>query len=86
MIKEEVLSNLVVEKRNGKKVPFDGAEGLTFDRMWTDSSKDFLMDSSKNQGFPSQVQSPAWTSARLESSDRSATGPYMFYLENLSLI
>ena len=72
-----IVRNLYI---NGE-LPFDGAAGLTFDRMWTDSSKDFLMDSSKNQGFPSQVQSPVWTSARLESSDRSATGPYMFYLE-----
>lgn len=72
-----IVRNLYI---NGD-LPFDGAEGLTFDRMWTDSSKDFLMDSSKNQGFPSQEQAPAWTSARLESSDRSVTGPYMFYLE-----
>ncbi len=72
-----IVRNLYI---NGD-LPFDGAAGLTFDRMWIDSSKDFVMDSSKNQGFPSQEQNPAWTSARLESSDRSATGPYMFYLE-----
>ncbi|MCR5154782.1 MAG: extracellular solute-binding protein, partial [Lachnospiraceae bacterium] len=70
-----ILRNLLV---NGKS-PFDEAKGITFDRMWVDESKDFLMKTDENQGFPTQVQDPDWTSVQLESADRSTTGPFLFY-------
>ncbi|MCR5823453.1 MAG: extracellular solute-binding protein [Lachnospiraceae bacterium] len=72
-----IIRNL---KINGER-PFEGADGLTFDRMWIDESKSFLMDTSKNHGFPSQIQSPEPTFTRLESTDRSVTGPFLFYFE-----
>ncbi|MBP5248843.1 MAG: extracellular solute-binding protein [Lachnospiraceae bacterium] len=63
------------------KLPFAGAAGITFDRMWVDESKGFLMQTDRNQGFPSQVQNPSATFTRLESADRSVTGPFLFYFE-----
>lgn len=72
-----ILRNLYI---NGE-LPFEGAEGITFDRMWADESKSFLMETSTNQGFPTQVQNIEWTSVLLESADRSVTGPFLFYFE-----
>ncbi len=72
-----IIRNIYI---NGE-LPFSGAAGITFDRMWVDETKSFLMQTDKNQGFPSQIQEPHATFTRLESSDRSVTGPFMFYLE-----
>lgn len=65
---------------NGE-VPFEGADEFVFDRIWVDDNKSWLMDNSRNHGAPSQIQSPRWTSVRLESRDRSEVGPYLFYFE-----
>lgn len=72
-----IVRNLYI---NGE-LPFEGAEGLTFDRMWVDESKSFLMETGINQGFPTQIQNSNWTSVLLESADRSVTGPFLFYFE-----
>lgn len=70
-----ILRNLLIND----ETPFLGANGLTFDRMWVDETKDFLMKTDKNQGFPTQIQAPEYTSTKLESSDRTVSGPFMFY-------
>lgn len=72
-----IIRNITVND----KTPFEEANGLVFDRMWTDENKDFLMKTDKNREFPSQVQKPEWTCTKLESSDRTVSGPFLFYFE-----
>lgn len=61
-------------------VPFAEAEDMVFERMWTDESKDYLMATDKNQSVPSQIQNPEWTCKKLESAEKTVSGPLMFYL------
>lgn len=72
-----ILRNIYI---NGE-LPFAEAQSVNFDRRWVDADKDFLMKSDTNQGAPVQVQAPENMSTQLESSDRSAMGPFLFYLE-----
>ncbi|MGF7144226.1 ABC-type glycerol-3-phosphate transport system substrate-binding protein/uncharacterized short protein YbdD (DUF466 family) [Anaerotaenia torta] len=72
-----IIRNLYI---NGE-LPFQESEGLTFQRMWVDSNKDFLMNVKKNQATPGQIQNPEWTSMKLESADKSVSGPFQYYLK-----
>ncbi len=65
---------------NGR-IPFEEAQDQTFDRMFADENKDFLMASDSNQADPTQVQVPEWTTKKLDVSDRTVDGPLMFYFE-----
>ncbi len=65
---------------NGE-IPFDEASGLIFERRWVDENKDFLMVSDSNQSSPVQIQSPEWMVKKLESSEKTVNGPFLFYLE-----
>ncbi len=65
---------------NGR-IPFEEAADLTFERMFADDSKDFLMASDANQADPTQVQVSDWTSKKLDVADRTVDGPLMFYFE-----
>ena len=64
---------------NGE-LPFAEAEDMVFERMWQDESKDYLMVTDKNQSVPSQIQNPEWTSKKLEASEKTVTGPFVFFL------
>ncbi len=72
-IKRRVLIN--------NKIPFEEAAEQTFERMFVDQNKNFLMASDANQADPTQVQEPAWTSKKLDVSDRTVDGPLMFFLK-----
>lgn len=72
-----IIRNLYINR----KIPFSEARGVTFQRMWKDDNKDFLMQTDKNQAFPNQVQKPEWVSTKLESSEKTSTGAYLFYLD-----
>ncbi len=65
---------------NGR-IPFEEAQDQTFDRMFADENKDFLMESDKNQADPTQVQMPEWTTKKLDVMERTVDGPLMFYLK-----
>lgn len=65
---------------NGQ-IPFEEAQEETFERMFADENKDWLMVSDANQSDPSQVQVPEWTSKKLDVMDRTVDGPLMFYLK-----
>lgn len=62
-------------------VPFQGSESLSFERVWEDESKDFLMQTSTNQGTPTQVQASVWLTTQAKSMDGTVTGYYQYYLE-----
>ena len=65
---------------NGR-IPFEEATDLTFERMFADENKDFLMASDANQADPTQVQVPEWATKKLDVLDRTVDGGLMFYLE-----
>ncbi len=62
-------------------VPFQGSESLSFERVWEDETKDFLMQTDTNQGTPTQVQSSVWLTTQAKSMDGTVTGYYQYYLE-----
>lgn len=65
---------------NGR-IPFEEATDLTFERMFADENKDYLMKNEANQADPTQVQVPKWTAKKLDVADRTVDGGLMFYLE-----
>ncbi len=65
---------------NGE-LPFEDCEDLSISRLWTDDTKDWLMNTSGNQAAPTQVQGEGPGTACIESSDCDTIGSYMFYLD-----
>lgn len=72
-----IIRNLYI---NGK-LPFAEAEGISFERLWTDENKDFLMQTNKNQAVPDQVQKSIWAEKKIESAQKNVAGAFAFYLE-----
>lgn len=73
--------NIVRKLYINGEIPFEEAQTLSFERMWVDSSKSFLMVNTSNQASPTQVQSPDWISKKLDCQDKTVDGSLMFYLE-----
>ena len=63
---------------NGK-VPFAGADTLTFSRVWTDSGE-VKMDNRGNEIRPPQVEAPRWESTYFKDFMGYTVEPYKFYL------
>jgi len=61
------------------EVPFDGAETLTFHRIWGNQS-DAKKDIHGNDIRPSQVEKPRWTTTLLKDSIGYIAEPYRFYM------
>ncbi len=64
---------------NGK-VPFRGADALTFSRVFVDSGK-IEMDNQGNQIRPTQKEGPCWQSVYLSDATGFEAEPYRFYLK-----
>ena len=64
---------------NGK-IPFIGADNLTFTRLWTDRGE-VKQDNQGNDIRPGQIEMPNWTKAYFKDDMGYFTEPYMFYLE-----
>ena len=62
---------------NGE-IPFDGAEYLTFSRVWTDGGE-IRRDNRGNEIRPVQVEKPKWETAYFEDYLGYVTEPYHFY-------
>jgi len=72
----------MIERRlyiNGE-VPFEGANALTFHRIWGNSGA-VQQDIHGNDIRPSQIELPSWTSALFKDSVGYVTEPYRFYFE-----
>lgn len=74
-------NNIVRNVYINDELPFDEASGLVFERRWVDENKDFLMVSDSNQSSPVQVQDPDWMTKKLEASDKTVNGPFLFYMK-----
>ena len=64
---------------NGE-LPFDGANNITFSRIWTDGGE-VKVDNQGNEIRPVQVESFQWQSAYFRDDMGYETEPYLFYLE-----
>lgn len=64
---------------NGE-VPFEGANNVTFHRIWTNESE-IQQDVNGNDIRPSQVERPFWTSAFVKDHVGYVNDPYFFYFE-----
>jgi ABC-type glycerol-3-phosphate transport system substrate-binding protein len=64
---------------NGK-VPFLGADRLSFQRVWGDAPGKIRTDNQGNQIRPSQVEKPDWQSAYFNDYLGYVSEPYEFYL------
>ncbi|MDR1700377.1 MAG: extracellular solute-binding protein [Lachnoclostridium sp.] len=62
---------------NGK-VPFRGADALTFSRVFVDADK-IKTDNQGNQIRPTQVEGPSWQSVYLNDATGFETEPYKFF-------
>lgn len=62
---------------NGE-VPFNGADTLTFSRVWADDGE-ATMDNRGNEIRPSQIESPRWESSYCKDLQGYFVEPYMFY-------
>ncbi|MFE6076535.1 extracellular solute-binding protein [Paenibacillus sp. NPDC057886] len=74
---------------NGE-VPFKGADGLLFDRVWGNRDEGVRRDDRGNDLRPRQVEKPVWQFASFKDSAGYFEEPYQFYFEKgtqkLSLI
>ncbi len=64
---------------NGK-IPFLGADALTFTRLWSDKNEP-TRDNQGNDIRPSQIDLPDWTGAYFKDDLGYFTKPYCFYFE-----
>ncbi len=64
---------------NGK-IPFTGADALTFTRIWTDDGEP-KKDNQGNEIRPSQIEAPRWEKTYLVDELGYITSPYCFYFE-----
>lgn len=64
---------------NGK-IPFAGADALTFSRVWTDGGP-VKMDNRGNQIRPTQIEAPRWENTYFKDYMGYFVEPYSFYLE-----
>ncbi len=62
------------------EIPFDGAQNLTFPRIWGNKN-DVIQDIYGNDIRPSQIEIPRWTSAYVKDSIGYVQEPYAFYFE-----
>lgn len=62
---------------NGE-VPFDGAQNITFPRIWGNESA-VIQDIHGNDIRPRQVETPMWTDAYFQDSIGYVNRPYTFY-------
>lgn len=74
---QTIMRNVYI---NGE-IPFDGCEGMIFDRIWVDDNKEWLMNTDGNQAAPTQVQLEGPASVCLHSHEREVAGDYAFYFE-----
>jgi ABC-type glycerol-3-phosphate transport system substrate-binding protein len=61
-------------------IPFDGAQNLTFPRIWGNKN-DVIQDIYGNDIRPSQVEQPRWTKSFIKDSIGYVQEPYAFYFE-----
>ena len=72
-----IIRNILVNHR----VLFREAQGIVFEREFTDENKGFLNQTNKNQAIPVQLQRTGVIKKRLEASDKSVAGALLFCLE-----
>ena len=83
----ETKVELYNEKTGKYETPFNGAEGIDFERVYTDDGKP-TKDNQGNEIRPSQIEDPTrgWISSYFEDPTGYEMDPYYFYLKKLSLI
>lgn len=74
---QTIMRNVYI---NGE-LPFEGCEGITFDRIWVDDNKDWLMNTDGNQAAPTQIQQEGPATVYLHSHERETFGDYVFYFK-----
>lgn len=60
---------------------FEELKGITFERAFMDENKAFVNKTDKNQAIPLQIQRNTPIKKQLEASDKSISGPFLFYLK-----
>lgn len=62
-------------------LPFDGADFVIFDRVWTDLEDEIRRDENDNDLRPRQGEAPRWLNAPFRDSEGYFNEPYLFYFE-----
>ena len=78
----ETKVELYNEKTGKYETPFNGAEGIDFERVYTDDGKP-TKDNQGNEIRPSQIEDPTrgWISSYFEDPTGYEMDPYYFYLK-----
>ena len=74
---------LYLDDGNGLVIPYDGADSLTFYRIWHDGEMDESrrLDNQGNQRRPSQVEIIAWQEVYLKDAMGYEVNPYQIHLQ-----
>lgn len=78
----EIKAELFNKKTGKFETPFNGADGIDFDRVYTDDGSP-SKDNQGNEIRPSQVEDPTrgWIESYFEDATGYESDPYYFYLE-----
>jgi ABC-type glycerol-3-phosphate transport system substrate-binding protein len=76
-----VLNNLTVGVKINGVYQFDDAKTIDVPLVWTDDSKDFVLDTYGDESLPSQIRVTEWRNLPLYNNTYSTTDPLLFELE-----
>lgn len=80
-VKANVLNNLTIGVKINGEYQFDDAKTVDVPLVWTDDSKEFVLDTYGDESLPSQKRVVEWRKLSLYNNTYSTTDPLLFNLQ-----